>query len=404
MMRRGIASLAALLLCVYPCFPPSAESYVLNHTVSTSGGCPQPNHHRTNTNFIQRRWIASLPTNPQTVFTQAAAGTARLDEVEAAIVNSFDVWTAVGTSLAPSSLQPLARFNKTQDDCNSFDGNNVICFDEESSAFASGVLAFTRVFSADFVGQQIGAHSGAQFVGEILDSDILFVNGSGTSFTFATRQALPANPNSFDLESVMTHELGHFFGFSHSGVLRAMMYPFAPPRGTFLGDRATQANPSAPLAEDDRAGLRVLYPNLADTVNIGTISGRVVPANPISLATAQQPGFGALLSGMFGTHVVAVDADSGAVVAGTLGGWSCDPQNPPTKFDGSFLIQGLKVPGNYKLYVEPFDSPVDVTAIKFAVLDLCRESVPTPCRVPATGTTGNLNPVLNLNFTTKVKE
>ncbi|MGA9732342.1 MAG: hypothetical protein WA274_08240 [Candidatus Acidiferrales bacterium] len=54
-----------------------------------------------------------------------------------------------------------------------------------------------------------------------------------------------------------------------------------------------------------------------------------------------------------GAHVVAVDADTGSVIAGTLAGWTCNPANPPTHFDGSFDIERLPVGHNYNLYAEP---------------------------------------------------
>jgi hypothetical protein len=50
-----------------------------------------------------------------------------------------------------------------------------------------------------------------------------------------------------------------------------------------------------------------------------------------------------------GAHLVAVDADTGGVIAGTLAGWSCDPANAPTHFDGSFDIERLPVGRNYNL-------------------------------------------------------
>jgi hypothetical protein len=100
---------------------------------------------------------------------------------------------------------------------------------------------------------------------------------------FATPAALPTSPQAYDLESVLTHELGHFLGFSHSAVWSAMMYPYAPAPGSFTAPRPTAQQPDAPLADDDRTGLRILYPDPADAANIGAISGRILPANPLSL-------------------------------------------------------------------------------------------------------------------------
>jgi len=65
-----------------------------------------------------------------------------------------------------------------------------------------------------------------------------------------------------------------------------MMFPFAPAPGTYTGLRPTAQQPDAPLADDDRAGLRTLYSDPNDTQYIGSIEGRVLPANPLSLPTS----------------------------------------------------------------------------------------------------------------------
>ena len=167
------------------------------------------------------------------------------------------------------------------------------------------------------------------------------------------------------------HELGHFLGFSHSAVWRAMMYPFAPPPGTFTGDRPTTLAPDAPLSNDDRTGLRVLYPDPTDTVNEGAISGRILPANPLSLPVAP-----AGVAGLFGAHVVAMDANTGEVVAGVLGGWSCGGAGP-AQFDGAFQFAHL--PGGtgrgYKIYAEPLSGTVDPSQITSATATLCRNAL-----------------------------
>jgi hypothetical protein len=391
---------AAALLVANLCVLPEAHAYVLNRTIAQAGGCPQVNAQRSSSGGVDRRWNTTLNSN---IATTASGVLQRIAEVEAVIQESFSVWTAVGAGLSSTSLGTLTQIqNPTSNDCNSSDGLNTICFSQTAS-FSSGVLAFTITVTSDSLGETLGSKQ-SQFIGQILDADVLFNTSTTTGFSFATPSALPINQSSFDLESVLIHELGHFFGFSHSAVLRAMMYPFAPPRGQFTGDRPTAQAPDAPLAEDDRAGLRVLYPNPQDP-NKGVISGRILPANPISLAAgvAAQPTPGPL-TGMWGTHVVAVDADTGAVVAGTLGGWSCNPSSPPTQFDGTFVIEGLPVgtvqnPRRYKLFVEPLDSPTDASNIRNALIDLCRTDVPTPCTIPG----GSTNPSVNTNFTTKVK-
>jgi hypothetical protein len=49
-----------------------------------------------------------------------------------------------------------------------------------------------------------------------------------------------------------------------------------------------------------------------------------------------------------------LDAETGSVIAGTLGGWSCDAANPPTRFAGSFAIERLPLNHSYNIYAEPW--------------------------------------------------
>src|SRR6202011_1984617 len=142
--------------------------------------------------------------------------------------------------------------------------------------------------------------------GQILDSDVLVRTADATT-KFATPAVLAANPNTYDLESILTHELGHAFGFSHSAVWRAMMFPFAPAPGQFSGTRPGVQSPDAALSDDDRTGLRVLYPDPNDTTHIGKIQGHVLPASPLALPSSPLG-----VTGTFPAQVVAVDNATGA--------------------------------------------------------------------------------------------
>jgi len=381
-----IAVLLVQALAVAP-----ARAYVFNRTIAASGGCPEPNRFNAATaGIIDRRWSTALNTNPETIKT-TATGAGRLDEIEQTVTRSFTTWASVaGSSLRPAAYGTLQR-TTTQNACSSSDGLNSICFNQASSAFAGNVLAFTRVVTSDILGEQpFPANPPSAFIGEILDADILF-KPDDSNITFASPSALPANANSFDLESVLAHELGHFFGFSHSGVVRAMMYPFAPPRGSFLGDRPTDTVPDGPLHDDDRAGLRLLYPDASATGFAGKITGRILPANPLTISLLLPPAPGEPVTGIFGSHVVAVDAATGAVVAGALGGWSCNSGDARPRFDGFYEIAGLPVGRSYKIYAEPLDGPMTSADIANALADLCRNDVPSPCTVPT----------LQTNFTTR---
>ena len=79
-------------------------------------------------------------------------------------------------------------------------------------AFTPGVLAFTRVITTDRLGIQVGSSAVSTQLGQILDADIYF-NPGNSNTAFATPQALSANPKAYDLESLLTDELGHFLGW-----------------------------------------------------------------------------------------------------------------------------------------------------------------------------------------------
>ena len=380
-----------------------AQSYSFNEIVPDmrqpallSGGsaCPVRAHRLTSAGAIATQWSTALGTNPVTILTQDQTPTGRLTEIEQVILKSFAVWTGVpGTALTPAALAPLTRV-ATANACGS-DGVNSICFDQADAAFTPGVLAFTRVITADRIGEQLGSAVSTEG-GQILDADIYF-DPSDARTTFATPLALPSNPSAYDLESILNHELGHSLGFSHSGIWAAMMFPFAPAPGTFAGSRPTAAQPDAPLADDDRTGLRALYPDPADTAHSGSIAGRILPANPLSLP-ASPPG----VTGIFGAQVVALDVSSGGVAAAVIGGWSCSGAGP-AQFDGTYRFERLPVAStgtSYVIYAEPLNGAVDPSAVSNATASLCRNPVTDPGWPPLSGC---VVPPVNTNFTSRTR-
>ena len=359
----------------------------LREPASLSGGsaCPLKAHQLTAAGSISLRWSTALGSNPVTILTRTQDPTAQLAEIEQAISASLATWTGVsGTTLNPASLAPLTRVTGAAS-CGT-DGLNSLCFDQADTAFTPGVLAFTRVITADRIGEQAGAGEVSVTPGQILDADIYF-NPGDSNTTFATPSALNAHPRSYDLQSILTHELGHFLGFSHSAIWSAMMFPYAHTPGTFSTPRSSTLVPDAPLGDDDRTGLRVLYPDPTDLTHIGSLAGHVIPANPLSLPVSP-PG----VTGIFGAQTVAVDSANGSVIAGTIGGWSCtDPG--PTQFDGGYKIERLPVGHSYIIYAEPLNGAVSPSQITNALQPLCRNGTTDSgwppqysCVVPAANT------------------
>lgn len=392
-------AMACLLACSVAAGP--AFAYTRDYMIPAGGGCPVAEHQNISVSAppLARQWSTSLPAiRPPVIATVAAAGTpAQLAEIDSTIQEAYGIWsgvsgTLVNASIFPNALGPLGQTSMqnacTLDTSNgspsNADGVNTICFNQSSSAFTTGVLSFTRVVIAIGPSETMGSAPPSVFGGQIIDADIYFRNDGQA--TFATPGALASTPGAYDLESLLAHELGHVFGLDHSGVWRAIMFPFAPPPGTFLGQRPSVTSPDAPLADDDRAGLRSLYPDPADAVDIGYISGRVLPANPFALADFPSTSPGKYVTGMVGAQVVAVDAASGSVIAATVGGWTCNPATSIVQFDGSYSLGPLPVGHSYIIYAEPFVGPVQASDIAGSFANLCGAGASASCTVPAVNT------------------
>lgn len=236
--------------------------------------------------------------NPSVVFTINDGADPRIADGtdESAVRQAFLEWDDV-----PSST--IAFFEDTgssrsRTDWASDDVHLVIWDMAGTSGFfdssSGGLVAITPV---DFLGN-----------GEIVDADILF---NGKNYTFSTDLA----GGTFDIQNVATHEVGHFIGLDHSGVVGATMNPFAN-----TGDTRLRS-----LEQDDVAGASANYNNsqpgwIEGTLKLGTA--------PIS-----------------GAHVVAEDLDGNPCSAGLTDG------------NGLFRIYGLDQ-GQYVVYAEPLDGPV----------------------------------------------
>ncbi|MBW3566178.1 MAG: matrixin family metalloprotease [Acidobacteria bacterium] len=211
----------------------------------------------------------SVPWSPATNLT-ADTGVLR---------RSFDAWSSIDSGLrfreaTPSSAAPGR------------DGVNLVTLADDLRA-TSGFLAFTTAWFDDD--------------GRVEEADIQI-----------DREAA-----GLGLEQLLVHEIGHFSGLDHSGVIGSAMFPFV------ATDRPLK------LDTDDVIAIRSIYPSTSAKTADGVIRGTV--------RSSSGP--------VWGAHVVATDA-RGHTVATTLSGQ-----------DGAYSI-GPLASGSYRLFAEPMDGPV----------------------------------------------
>jgi matrixin len=234
------------------------------------------------------------------------------------IQNSLATWAA-----APNFSDPIGSaiiVNVTGPN-----GANLICFCTTGGVFNQndGTLAVTITQSS---GTNITAAS-------------IFFNPQPTGVCFVTDSSVNSCTNGGDfmqdLQTVATHELGHFIGLDHSAVVRATMYPFAPTKET-------------QLSWDDVAGASLLYPKPSADVGTGAISGNVTKGGAV-----------------FGAHVFANPNGSNNPF-GAFPNIRKTPIGTLTDTSGNYLIAGLP-PDTYNVYAEPLDGPVTDSNVEWAL-------------------------------------
>jgi hypothetical protein len=293
-----LAGMAVLLLAVAPGF-----SYL--PSLTTPG--PQPDHWNPAAFPIMWNLNPSITGNVHGVRPVA-------DVMQAA----FKTWTD-----APNAVLSVARGvdSPVSSEAASPANINLICFVCSDADFSKDAktLALTITTTSSTA-------STTMFVGQILKSDILFNPASN----FTTDGTCPSGVTCQDVLTVATHEIGHFFGLDHSGVVRAVMSPAASSLVT--------------LGYDDVAGISVLYPKGSPDVGTGNISGVV-----------SMSGGG----GIFGAHVFAESITSNTPFTS---GVRKTPIGALTRADGSYSIQGVPA-DSYVITAEPLDGPVSTSDV-----------------------------------------
>jgi hypothetical protein len=246
------------------------------------------------------------------------------------MIGTADAGSAVDAAFAtwltaPNATLSASRGPDTTSTSHGSDGQNLICFvcQADFSKDAS-TLAVTLTTTADGAGGS-DLHGGStRFAGQIIDADLIF--NPAVCFSTDVAGKCSNGKDSEDLQTVATHEIGHFFGLDHSAIVRAVMFPFSPPVQHVL-------------SLDDVAGISTTYPKPAPDFATGSISGSVNFASG---------------GGVLGAHVFAESQTGGPGLPSTIRN---SPVGTLSINTGAYTITGLPA-DNYLVAAEPLNEPV----------------------------------------------
>lgn len=203
--------------------------------------------------------------------------------------NTSDLSASTTRTIIQNSINQWNGATSKQVSSNS-SSHNTISFSQDFSIYGSGVIGVTEVSYSPS-----GVINRANI---ILNDTYQFTSSPGL---YSTGQIY--------LGDVVTHELGHFYGLSHSEVLNSSMFYSA-----FSGQSS--------ISYDDKSGIRKKY----DEDDFGSIRGQV------------KGGAGV---GVLGVHVQAISRKTGEA----LGAF--------TDENGYFAISGLDIGDSFYIYTAP---------------------------------------------------
>ena len=299
--RHGISRTAVLVAAVLGC---AMAAYAYLPMIEISSGTPL-------------KWANNAASYQiATALGGSYFNSGQLSAIESTIQNAFAAWTGAPNT----SVSVTWKSGTLPSPLIANDGHNVICFNCSDAAFSDANGSSTDTLAVTNISYQISSQGTFLY-----DTDMLF--------NPAVHYVLPPNAGAADgstvsLQTVATHEAGHFLGLDHSAVQRAVMFPYI---STLI----------TTLSYDDVAAISSLYPKATPDYATGSLSGT------ISLATDG--------SAVYGAHVYA-SSTTGNAVSGSFN-IRQSPIGTLTKPDGTYSISGLP-PDSYTVTAEPLDGPV----------------------------------------------
>lgn len=209
---------------------------------------------------------------------------------------SFDYWQ--GTD--PATYEPNSNYN----------GLSSIYFASNANAptgLTPNILGLTQVWYNTDSGRILEADT------VLNDKNFVFTTNPTDTSGFGSSESTFSARNRVFVENVITHELGHSYGLSHSEQLQSTMLFMESPEQAHLGC-------------DEQIAIHTLYPT-GDQSSRSSISGTVLAPNG---------------SPLLGANVEAISRRRGTVLASAMSDRS-----------GHYEISGLE-PGEYYLMAEPY--------------------------------------------------
>ncbi len=233
----------------------------------------------------------------------------------AAVASSFATWNAITTAsirFENNSTTPVNHARMS-------DGINLVTFTDDEFDLTPGIIA---------VAAKTLRLSPTSNVAEIIDADIV-VNPA-----FAKSDIGVGPGNFYDIQSIITHEIGHVLGLNHTGVANSTMF--------YMLDKGTKVRT---LEQDDKSWAGYRYPGATYNTTFGSISGKI-------------------RNGYFGdaNYPVPVEPVAGALVL-AINTATHDTIHSYSDANGEYLVPGL-LPGSYNIFIEPLDGSKRVHYLK----------------------------------------